>query len=127
MSPQSNSVIPVVLYRANGFWSIVNTTAYGNGKNFKDDEPLILQSLTHAGLDAVMLEETKNWRAKNGKVFNLKKDDVICIPQFSDTISVALGWDAGCDIDASILFFDKNMMQKDCVYYGKKSSSDGAV
>ena len=86
-----------------------------------------MDCLTYAGFNSALIEETKNWRADKGKKFNLKKDDVICIPAFSETISIGLGWDTRVDIDASVLLLGAGGMQKDIVYYGKKVSNDSAI
>ena len=38
-----------------------------------------------------------------------------------------LGWDTRCDVDASIILFDKNGERIDTIYYGHLSNHDRSV
>jgi hypothetical protein len=79
--PGNNSVLVAVLRRMNPTWSFVNVTEWGPGTNFTESETLIRNSLRHAGFDAIMLEETKNWAPAGGaRRFNMVKDQVIYLP-----------------------------------------------
>ena len=69
-----NCIFACILYRENTFWSVVNVSDTGPGVNFGESEELIRNNLKHAGLDEVLLLETKEWSATKGKKFDLKKD-----------------------------------------------------
>ena len=42
---------------------------------------MIRENLVQGGFDEALIEETKNWKPANGRNFNLKKDQAVCIPE----------------------------------------------
>jgi len=61
--------------------------------------------------------ESKSWKVSMGKKFVLKKDETIMIPECLKEIRVGLGWDTHCDIDASIICFDKDGNIVDLIFF----------
>ena len=53
---------------------------------------------------------------------------MLYIPQKAlQNVQVGLGWDTRCDIDASIMMFNNEKLLYDNVYFGNKTSKDGAI
>ena len=102
-----NAVMSAVLFRTNPTWSFVNVNAVGSGTNFQESNDLIMNNLTHAGFDPVLLLETKGWQVNSGSKFNMKKDDAVNIPDSLRIFKIGLGWDTRLDLDCSVLLFDK--------------------
>lgn len=42
-------------------------------------------------------------------------------------VKMGLGWDAGCDVDGSVVVFDANLQHLDTVWWKQLSSRDGAI
>ena len=78
---------------------------------------MIKDNLKHAGFNEALLGESKAW---SGKIFNLKKDQSLLVPESLTHIRIGLGWDTELDIDASIICFDKDGKEVDLIYYGKE-------
>ena len=75
-----------------------------------------------------MLEETKNWAPAGGaRRFNMVKDQVVYLPRQVPNLNACLGWDSGCDIDCSILLFDRTGNYYDMCSFMQKVSNDGAI
>lgn len=116
-----------VIYRTNPTWSFVATPKFGDGKVFTECDALIMESLGKAGLDADVLEETKNWVPGSGKKFNMEKDMVVNIPDTLKYFKIGLGWESRLDIDCSVLLMDKHGKLIEKVFYGKPASRKKAV
>ena len=108
-------------------WSFVNVNAAGDGTNFIESNDIIMKNLTFAGFDPVILMETKGWNAKSGKKFNMKKDDVVNIPDSMRVFKIGLGWDTKLEIDCSLLLLDNLGRTLETVYFGNLRSKDGSV
>ncbi|KRW98623.1 hypothetical protein PPERSA_02771 [Pseudocohnilembus persalinus] len=116
---QFTAYMPGFLYFSNqeNTWYFYSEEQVGQGKTFEDCQQLIYDAMTETGYDGGLLAESENWKSGKNK-FLLKKGQSIKIPQvFNSKVSLGLGWDAGCDVDASVLMFDKNMEFQDIVYY----------
>ena len=50
-----------ILFRTNPIWSFVNVNAVGDGLNFQESNDLMINNLTFADFDPVILQETKGW------------------------------------------------------------------
>jgi hypothetical protein len=74
------------------------------GKIFTECEKLVKRNLVKTGFDEYLFLESKNWTGKRS--FNLKKNQVVMIPENMKNIRVGLGWDTFCDIDSSIILMD---------------------
>jgi stress response protein SCP2 len=55
------------------------------------------------------------------------KDQVVYLPKKVPNLNIALGWNAGCDVDCSILTFDKKGNYFDMASFMQKSTNDGAI
>lgn len=108
-------------------WSFVNVNAAGDGTNFIESNDIIMKNLTFAGFDPVILMETKGWNASSGKKFNMKKDDVVNIPDSMRVFKIGLGWDTKLEIDCSLLLLDNLGRTLETVYFGNLRSKDGSV
>jgi stress response protein SCP2 len=60
-------------------------------------------------------------------VYSLKKDDARPLPLGLSTIAFGLGWDAGCDVDGSVIVLGPNGQHVDSVYFGNKTGCNGAI
>lgn len=60
-------------------------------------------------------------------VFNLKKGETAPVPTGLLNAAFGLGWDAGCDVDASVVCLGPNKTVTDIVYYGNKTGLSGGV
>ena len=124
----NNSVVVAVLRRMNPSWSFVNVSESGPGCNFTQSESLIKNSLRHVGFDPVLLQETANWQPAGGaRRFNMVKDQVVYLPKSCPDLQIGLGWDAGCDVDCSILQFDRTGNYYDMCSFMQKMTNDGAI
>ena len=56
-----NAVMSAILFRTNPVWTFVNVNAIGNGTNFQESNDLIINNLTYADFDPIILQETKGW------------------------------------------------------------------
>ena len=106
---------------------ICYVNAAGDGTNFIESNDIVMKNLTFAGFDPVILMETKGWNAKSGKKFNMKKDDVVNIPDSMRVFKIGLGWDTKLDIDCSLLLLDNLGRTLETVYFGNLRSKDGSV
>ena len=50
-----NCIVACILKREDQFWSVVNISECGPGKNFEESSDLIRSCLAHAGFDEVLL------------------------------------------------------------------------
>lgn len=57
----------------------------------------------------------------------MAKDQVIYLPKQCPNINVCLGWEAGCDVDCSILQFDHQGKYFDMASFMQKQTNDGAI
>ena len=117
--PSTNSVLVSLLRRVNPTWSYINVSTPGPGKNFTESENMIRSNLSMAGFDPVMLQETANWNGQ-ARRFDMVKDQVIYLPKQCPNVNVCLGWNAGCDVDCSILQFDQQGNYYDMASFMKK-------
>jgi tellurium resistance protein TerZ len=90
------------------------------GSNFANAIP-DMQSLLN--VDPVLREELK----KNQPVFQLKKGAGRAIPCGLRMVGFGLGWDAGCDVDASVLGYARDGTHKGTVWFCAKNGFDGAI
>ena len=122
----NNAVLAGILYKTMPTWSFLAVNDYGPGKVFTECEQLIIKGLEKVGFDPVLLEETKNWKT-GGKKFNLRKEQVICLPTSVRELRLGLGWDTRCDLDSSILLLDKHGNLVDNIYYAKRFNESRSV
>ncbi|KRX06675.1 hypothetical protein PPERSA_07909 [Pseudocohnilembus persalinus] len=108
-------------------WAYYGKSQFGQGKTFNDCQELIYDAMAQTGYDKGLLMESQNWKVGNKK-FLLKKGQVIKIPKtYNKDIKLCLGWDAGCDVDASVILFSKEGNELDTVFYGNKKDKFGAI
>ena len=88
---------------------------------------MIHKNLKFAGLDDVVLLETKNWKANAGRRFDMVKGQTINIPKNLTHLRVGLGWQTKLDLDASVLTLDATNNRVDWVYFNHLTSKDGAI
>jgi tellurium resistance protein TerZ len=60
-------------------------------------------------------------------VYSLKKDDARPLPLGLSTIAFGLGWDAGCDVDSSVLVFGHSGALLTTVTFCEPNGFDGAI
>lgn len=73
-----------------------------------------------SGFDEYLFMECKNW--KGNQKFNLDKRQTVPLPDSLKYVYVGLGWDTKCDVDASILLYNKEGALLENIYYGNKTS-----
>ncbi|EAR95751.1 bacterial stress protein (macronuclear) [Tetrahymena thermophila SB210] len=126
---QALSYLPCIFEKQfDGTWVLHQTKVFDKvGKTFIECEKIVKQGLLQSGFDEGILLEAKNW--KGNKAFNLKKDDVLIIPDniADNEIFVGLGWDTKCDIDSSILTFDKEGNMIENIYFGNLRSNNQSI
>ncbi|KAL4453634.1 hypothetical protein ABPG74_009530 [Tetrahymena malaccensis] len=123
------SYLPCIFQKQyDGTWVLHKTKAVDKvGKTFVECESMVKQALLQCGFDEGLFQEAKNWFGN--KTFDLKKEDVLVIPNtiVDNQIFVGLGWDTRCDIDSSILTFDNlgNMIEN--IYFGNLRSLNQSI
>jgi stress response protein SCP2 len=60
-------------------------------------------------------------------VYSLKKDDARPLPLGLSKVAFGLGWDAGCDVDGSVIVLGPNGQHVESVYFGNKTGCNGAI
>ncbi|KAL0479230.1 hypothetical protein AKO1_008051 [Acrasis kona] len=95
------------------------------GHNFLEVVPDVRDALRDYNIvDAVLLEEGATLGKKS---FDLSKGEFFDLIDCS-SISFCLGWDAGCDLDASVAYFDKDNACLDTpVYFSNTLALNGAI
>ncbi|KAL4453632.1 hypothetical protein ABPG74_009528 [Tetrahymena malaccensis] len=123
------SYLPCIFEKQfDGNWVLHQTKVFDKvGKTFIECENVVKQGLIQSGFDEGIFLEAKNW--KGNKTFNLKKEDVLIIPDniADNEIFVGLGWDTRCDIDSSILTFDKEGNIIENIYFGNLKSKNQSI
>ncbi|KAL4508238.1 hypothetical protein ABPG72_021611 [Tetrahymena utriculariae] len=123
------SYLPCIFQKQyDGTWVLHKTKAVDKvGKTFVECESIVKQGLLQCGFDEGLFQEAKNWFGN--KTFNLKKDDVLVIPDtiVDNEIFVGLGWDTRCDIDSSILTFDQQGNMIENIYFGNLRSQNQSI
>ncbi len=68
---------------------------------------MIYDNLSRVGFNEKLINESKNWSQATKRQFDVKKDDILCIPpQGYNDILLGAGWDTKIDVDLSIIIFD---------------------
>ncbi|KAL4453633.1 hypothetical protein ABPG74_009529 [Tetrahymena malaccensis] len=123
------SYLPCIFQKQyNGTWLLHQTNAVDKvGKTFIECEQIVKQGLLQCGFDEGLFQEAKNWNGN--KTFNLKKEDFLIINDqiANNEIYIGLGWDTECDIDSSIITFDKKGNMLENIYFGNLKSSNKSI
>ncbi|EAR95750.1 bacterial stress protein (macronuclear) [Tetrahymena thermophila SB210] len=123
------SYLPCIFEKQfDGTWVLHQTKVFDKvGKTFIECEKIVKQGLLQSGFDEGIFLEAKSWQGN--KTFNLKKEDVLIIPDniADNEIFVGLGWDTKCDIDSSILTFDKEGNMIENIYFGNLRSNNQSI
>ncbi|EAR95746.2 tellurium resistance protein (macronuclear) [Tetrahymena thermophila SB210] len=123
------SYLPCIFSKQyDGTWILNKTKAVDKvGKTFIECESIVKQGLLSCGFDEGLFQEAKNWCGN--KTFDLKKDDVLVIPNtiMNNEVFVGLGWDTRCDIDSSIVTFDQQGNMIENIYFGKLKSDNQSI
>ncbi|EAR95749.2 tellurium resistance protein (macronuclear) [Tetrahymena thermophila SB210] len=123
------SFLPCIFQKQfNGVWLLHQTKAVDKvGKTFIECEQIVKQGLLQCGFDEGLFQEAKNWNGN--KTFNLKKEDFLIINDriANNEIYIGLGWDTECDIDSSILTFDKQGNILENIYFGNLKSQNQSI
>jgi stress response protein SCP2 len=72
-------------------------------------------------------EELKREFKSQQPVYNLKKNESKPLPLGLSEVAFGLGWDAGCDVDASIVALTSGGSENELAYFGNKIACDGAI
>lgn len=117
-------VVACVMYRRDDRWCIKNLSQVGEGRNFKDLEPLMRQCM-----EFIIPRELQQESASVGKnvVFNLEKGQSLDIS--GDKFTLGLGWDTGVhsvDLDSSCMIFE-GLDHTENIYFCNKLGKRGAV
>jgi stress response protein SCP2 len=72
-------------------------------------------------------EELKREFKSQQPVYNLKKNESKPLPLGLSEVAFGLGWDAGCDVDASVVALTQNGSVTEQAYFGNKIACDGAI
>jgi stress response protein SCP2 len=60
-------------------------------------------------------------------VYDLKKHEKKKLPLGLSDVAFGLGWDAGCDVDASVIALKADGISHELIYFGNKTGCNGAI
>lgn len=109
-----------MLFRKDNQWFLKNLSRTGEGRDFKELEPLMKSSMEFL-IPKILQEEGTSRDPK--KSFNMKKGDSVDIEGTSFTLG--LGWDvssSGIDLDSSCVLLSKGIVQEK-IYFGNRVCS----
>ncbi|EAR95752.2 bacterial stress protein (macronuclear) [Tetrahymena thermophila SB210] len=123
------SYLPCIFEKQfDGTWVLHQTKVFDKvGKTFIECEKIVKLGLLQSGFDEGIFLEAKSWQGN--KTFNLRKEDVLVIPDniADNEIFVGLGWDTKIDIDSSILTFDKEGNMIENIYFRNLKSKNKSI
>jgi tellurium resistance protein TerZ len=123
LSKDTSGMIVCMLTRVNATTWAVSMENHGFKppcRNFADALKPMQELLN---VDPTMQAELKALQP----VYSLKKDDARPLPLGLSKVAFGLGWDAGCDVDGSVVALGPNGTHVASVYFCNRSDCDGAI